>query len=210
VEVDPKRIPFELPDHWVWVHVEDVVTHVVDCLHRTPRYTEAGYPAIRTCDVEPGRVLIDQALRVDEATFHEQTRRLAPRAGDILYSREGGRYGIAAVVPLGVELCLSQRMMHFRCSEAIVPEYFMWFLNSPFGFGQASEDVGGSASPHVNIKSIRRFLMPLPPSGEQLRIVGALAGLLSQVHDLATATLRREAIGEGLASGFAAAAANAR
>jgi type I restriction enzyme S subunit len=74
----------------------------------------------------------------------------------------GGRYGIAAVVPPNTLLCLSKRMMHFRCASVVVPAYFAWFLNSPLGFGQATQDVGGSASPHVNIRSIRRFVMPLP------------------------------------------------
>src|ERR1700674_1788104 len=34
--------------------------------------------------------------------------------GDILYSREGERFGIAACVPDGRRLCISQRMMVFR------------------------------------------------------------------------------------------------
>lgn len=197
--VEPTAEPFDIPDHWSWVHVEDIVTHIVDCLHRTPPYSARGYPAIRTCDVEPGRLLLDQALLVDEATFREQIKRLAPVAGDVLYSREGGRYGIAAVVPPGVRLCLSQRMMQFRCADAVVPEFFSWFLNSPLGFGQASDDVGGSASPHVNIKSIRRFLVPLPPTGEQMRIVATLERVLSQVDYLGAATAYRAQLGARLA-----------
>lgn len=184
--------PYDLPEHWKWVHVEDVVTHIVDCLHRTPPYTATGIPAIRTSDVEPGRVLVDKALLVNEATYLEQTRRLVPQEGDVLYSREGGRFGIAAVVPPNTKLCLSQRMMQFRCAAAVSPDYFAWFLNSPLGFGQATEDVGGSASPHVNIKSIRRFVMPLPPYGEQLRIVGAITQILGAIDDLALSLERRE------------------
>lgn len=191
-EVRPERTPFDIPGHWRWVHVEDVVIHIVDCLHRTPPYADVGFPAIRTCDVEPGRVLLDQALLVDEATYHEQTRRLVPHAGDVLYSREGGRFGIAAVVPDDTKLCLSQRMMQFRCAGAVVPDYFSWFLNSPLGFGQAAEDVGGSASPHVNIKSIRRFVMPFPPRGEQSRIVTTINRMLGTIERLAISSERQD------------------
>jgi len=201
--VDLSDVPFQLPSHWSWIRVEDAVTHVVDCLHRTPAYRDTGYPAIRTCDVEPGRVLIDQALLVDQATFAEQTRRLVPEPGDVLYSREGGRYGIAAVVPQDVQLCLSQRMMQFRCGRAVAPDYFSWFLNSPFGFGQAMEDVGGSASPHVNIRSIRRFLMPLPPTEEQRRIVHALGTIFDQINALGAAIDRRQLIGSQIGAAIA-------
>lgn len=184
VPVEAGQAPFILPRSWEWVRVEDVCTHIVDCLHRTPKYVADGFPAIRTCDVLPGRVLVEQALRVDVATYREQISRLTPEAGDILYSREGGRFGIAAVVPPGATLCLSQRMMQFRCCNGITPEYFAWFLNSPLGFGQAQFDVGGSASPHVNIRSIKRFLFPLPPEPEQHRIVTMVNYLLSLCDDL--------------------------
>ncbi len=200
VIVDRDEAPFDVPDHWTWVHVEDVCTHIVDCLHRTPPYAPSGYPAIRTCDVEPGRVLVDQALRVDDATYRQQTARLTPKAGDVLYSREGGRYGIAAVVPPHTLLCLSQRMMQFRCASAVVPEYFAWFLNSPLGFGQATQDVGGSASPHVNIRSIRRFLMPLPPTGEQHRIVRQIERLDEQRQRLERAVNSRSRVAAQFAS----------
>lgn len=176
--------PFSLPPSWTWVRADLACSQIVDCLHRTPPYVETGFPAIRTCDVEPGRILVDRALRVDEPTFREQTQRLLPREGDVLYSREGGRFGIAAVVPQGVVLCLSQRMMQLRCLDSIDPEYFSWFLNSPFGFGQASADVGGSASPHVNISSIRQFLFPLPPEREQRRISGQIKSMMALCEDL--------------------------
>ena len=199
--------PYELPEHWKWVHVEDVVTHIVDCLHRTPPYATSGIPAIRTSDIEPGRVLTGKARRVDEATFLEQTRRLVPEEGDVLYSREGGRFGIAAVVPPKTKLCLSQRMMQFRCAAAVSPDYFSWFLNSPLGFGQATEDVGGSASPHVNIKSIRRFVMPLPPTGEQQRIAEAISRMLGAIDDLALSLERQEERASLLADAASALAA---
>jgi len=198
LRIEPGEVPFDLPPHWTWVRVQDVVTHIVDCLHRTPTYTDSGYRAIRTCDVEPGRILVDQALCVDEPTFLEQTRRLTPLAGDVVYSREGGRFGIAAVIPVGTQLCLSQRMMQFRCADAIDPDYFAWFLNAPLGVGQARADVGGSASPHVNIRSIRRFLMPLPPTGEQRRIVAQVEQLFGQIDRLASAIKAREAAATGL------------
>lgn len=195
-------VPFALPVGWTWVRADLACSHIVDCLHRTPVYVESGYPAIRTCDVEPGRILVDRALRVDEATFREQTERLMPEAGDVFYSREGGRFGIAAIVPPGIRLCLSQRMMQFRCAPAVDPHYFAWFLNSPLGFGQASADVGGSASPHVNIASIRQFFLPLPPSKEQFRISARIAALMALCDTLeARLTAARE-----LHAAFAAAA----
>ncbi|WP_437505927.1 restriction endonuclease subunit S [Sorangium sp. So ce1099] len=167
--VDASELP-ELPDGWCWASVDCVCTHIVDCLHRTPVYVEAGYPAIRTADVVRGRLLLETARRVTESTYLEQIGRLEPKPGDIVYTREGERFGLAALVPEGAKLCLSQRMMQFRVVTHVDPSFFMWALNSPHVYGQAVDDVGGSTSPHVNISAIRRFTIPLASLAEQMEI----------------------------------------
>lgn len=204
--VGADEAPFALPEHWRWMRLETLCSHIVDSLHKTPQYTETGYPTIRTADIEPGHLLIEQARRVDHPTFIARTSRLKPEAGDIVYSREGGRYGIAAMVPPNVDICLGQRTMQFRCVPGVVPEYFCWFLNSPLGFGQASADVGGSASPHVNIRAIRKFTVPVPPTEEQQRIVETFSSLLAHGSQLESALQRRDQCASDLARALAAGA----
>ena len=100
----------DIPTEWTVVQLEELCSDVVDCLHRTPPYTDVGYPAIRTSDLLAGRLLLDKAKKVSRNTYLEQISRLEPTAGDVLYSREG-TFGLAASVPPDVELCISQRMM---------------------------------------------------------------------------------------------------
>jgi type I restriction enzyme M protein len=170
------------PDGWRLARLEELCSHIVDCLHATPTFTETGYPVIRTADVVPGRMLIPQARRVSRATYEERISRLRPEAGDIFYSREGARFGIAAPVPPDEEVCLGQRMMHFRASRDTDPNYLLWLLNSPIVRRQATANVIGSASPHVNIGEIRRFIVPCPPSREQ-RSLGELSAAILQCED---------------------------
>jgi type I restriction enzyme S subunit len=184
--------PFPLPSGWRWSHLERLATHVVDCPHATPKYTSSGYPAIRTSDVVPGKMLVAQARFVDEAQYQSQIRRLEPKSGDIFYSREGGRLGIAACVPAGVKVCLSQRMMQLRIRQPINPQFIMWTMNSRFVFSQAAVGTGGSASPHVNIAAIRRFLVPVPPVAQQKRIVDRIEQLLKLSDQLETALQRSQ------------------
>ncbi|UJB71091.1 restriction endonuclease subunit S [Acaryochloris sp. 'Moss Beach'] len=176
--VESTEIPFELPSNWQWVRVETVCTHVVDCLHRTPIYQKDGYPAIRTSDMRPGEILIEQARRVGLEEYQRQTQRLQPRPGDIFYSREGN-FGIAAVVPNNCEICLSQRMMQFRVAAEIEPYFFSWAMNSSLIYGQARKDAAGMTVPHVNIRSLKKFIFPLPPLAEQKRIVAKVDELMA-------------------------------
>lgn len=162
-----------VPAHWRVSRLKFEVSDVVDCLHATPNYRPDGaYPAIRTADIEPGKVRVESAFRIDEAEFVRWTERLKPREGDVLYSREGGRYGIAAPVPPDTKLCISQRMMLLRPRRDVSSHYLMWQLNCPHVFEQARADNVGSASPHVNIESIKNFVVAMPPSDEQ-RVIAA-------------------------------------
>lgn len=89
---------------------------------------------------------------------------LAPRSGDVLYSREGARFGHAAIIPDGVNACLGQRMMLFRVNGHAATSAFFWAtMSSSAVFRRAQAEVGGSASPHINVKAIRNFRVVRPP-----------------------------------------------
>lgn len=200
VGVPLDEAPYALPAAWKWVRVEDLCTHIIDCLHKTPKHVEGGaYPSIRTSEIRPGELLVDQALRVDEETYQERIGRLRPEAGDVIYAREGGRYGVAATVPKDVELCLGQRTMMFRVAPGVDPEFFMWTLNSETIFAQARATVGGSASPHVNIRAIRQFPFPLPPSDEQRTVVQRISNLSRLIEKLEQVLEERRNVGSRLA-----------
>ena len=161
----------EVPEHWQTTRLKFETSRIVDCLHSTPVYSEnGGYPAIRTADVSPGVLDLADVRFVDKEEYKQRISRLQPEAKDILYSREGERFGMAALVPHDVDLCLSQRMMMFRPRKSVNPIFLMWQLNSRFVYYQASQDVIGATSPHVNVKTIRNFSLVMPPYKEQTEI----------------------------------------
>lgn len=161
----------EIPEGWETGRLKHQCSHIVDCLHATPTYEENGeHPAIRTADITPGQTRYESARRISAKEFEKWTERLEPKAGDILYSREGERYGIAAPVPEGSKLCISQRMMVLRPKEAICSQFLMWQLNCTHVILQASQDVYGATSPHVNISTISNYRLIIPPREEQEEI----------------------------------------
>ncbi len=120
-----------LLEGWTYRRLEDLCCEMVDCLHRTPIYSSDGYPAIRTADVEPGFLQWEGANRVSAEEFAIQTKRLKPESGDVLFSREGERMGMAAQIPEGVEVCISQRMMHLRAKADFPANLLMQTSPSP-------------------------------------------------------------------------------
>jgi type I restriction enzyme, S subunit len=170
VRLKPSGIEWlgDVPEHWEESRLKFQTSHIVDCLHATPEYLINGiYPAIRTADVEPGKLQLQKAKRVSQKQYALWTARLVPRVGDILYTREGERYGLAASVPEGVELCISQRMMIFRVCLSQNSDFVMWQLNCMHVYAQAAGDVIGAAAPHVNVERIKNYKIILPPRCEQ-------------------------------------------
>jgi len=182
----------DVPEHWGVSRLKFETAQIVDCLHATPEYLADGaFPAIRTADVKPGKLLIAGARRVDATQYQLWTNRLQPEVGDILYTREGERYGIAAVVPAGVRLCISQRMMVFRIRPHRSSAYLMWQLNCPHVYAQAAADVIGATAPHVNVQRIRNYAILVPPHSEQ-QAIAAFVKRESEGIDVAIQVLERE------------------
>lgn len=182
----------DIPEHWEVSRLKFEATHIVDCLHATPEYVEDGdYPAIRTADIEPGRVRLNTVRRVARDQYLLWTARLVPQAGDILYSREGERYGIAATVPQSVALCISQRMMIFRIASEHCGEFFMWQMNCPHVYAQAAADQIGATAPHVNVETIRNYEVLVPPRVEQDSIARWISRESARI-DAAASDLYRE------------------
>jgi type I restriction enzyme S subunit len=145
---------------------------------------------VRTTEFRPGRLDLREVRYVSEETYAERTERLVPQEGDILYSREGGILGIACMVPPGVELCLGQRMMLVRADIDVVPAFIMHVLNSSLTLGRVRDLTGGSASPHLNVRDIKHFPVPLPPLDEQGKAVDTVNHLL-YLADIIEARVKR-------------------
>ena len=169
-EPEATELP-ELPEGWCWATPEQICETIVDCPHSTPKWSASGCICVRTTEFHPGFLDLSGARYVSNEIFLDRIKRLRPREGDILYSREGGILGIACSVPPGVGLCMGQRMMLLRPESSVPNRYLMLVLNSPFTLARVRNLAGGSASPHVNVGSVRSFPVPLPPEREASRIV---------------------------------------
>ena len=155
------------------VRLKFLMTDIVDCPHETPEYClDGNYLVIRTADQDYGFLRPDDFMyRLNEVEFQRRSRLLSLEKNDIVYGREGERWGLACLVPESGKYCLGQRIMQFRCKvDRILPQYAMWALNSRHVYLQGIVDTLGSTSPHVNISTIRNYYIPLPPITEQRRL----------------------------------------
>jgi type I restriction enzyme S subunit len=156
----------EIPESWEVMKCGDLAK-VVDCPHSTPQYSEAGYPIVRTPDVKEGWLNLESCLYVDREQFIERTRRATPESGDILLTREAP-VGEACLIPIGVELCLGQRMVLLKPrSDRVLSGYLLSLFYSPSVRSKMGLLGGGSTVHHLNVKDIRDLPLPIPDLAEQ-------------------------------------------
>ena len=176
------EIPFELPESWEWVRISNVCWLIVDCPHSTPKYEQnmTDYFAIDTnCIDENGN--ITKWRYVNGEDYETRVKRLVPKMGDIVLTREGS-IGRAAILPGGVNICLGQRVMLLR--PAIVDvNYLRWFLMAPDTLMRLTVQQKGLGAKHINVSDICNIEVPLPPLQEQYRIVVKIEELLPLVDE---------------------------
>jgi type I restriction enzyme S subunit len=158
--------PVSNSKNWEKGHIQNLCEEIIDCPHATPRYAagQTNFACIRSSDIQNGYMDWSSTKYVDELEYKERIRRLEPVANDVIYCREGARFGNAARIPKGKTVCLGQRMMLFRSNHMVSTAEFIWsLLNSNSVYQQAVRRIGGSASPHVNVKDIKKFIIFIPP-----------------------------------------------
>ncbi|MGB4342335.1 MAG: restriction endonuclease subunit S, partial [Moraxellaceae bacterium] len=175
----------EVPAHWTVTKLKFVTDQVVDCPHETPIYDPDGdYLVIRTADIDQGVLKPEQMYRLDREQYTHRTRRMGLEKNDVVYSREGERWGHAALVPQDDLYALGQRMMQLRVCGSFCPEFFMYQLNSVTTYRQGEVDTVGATAPHVNISTVINYCLMRPPIAEQREISQYLSKTLGSLDCL--------------------------
>jgi type I restriction enzyme S subunit len=179
----------------------DDIAEVYDCPHSTPLLvdeTSAPY-VVRSQDVRSGTFLLENAGRVSPTTYQDRIKRVQPQHGDLVYSREGTYFGIAAEVPKGIQVCLGQRMVLIRPDRKRLNAVFLkYWLNSPQLFGYIHGFRDGTVAERLNLPVIRGLPVAFPSLQEQDAVADALAALDDRIALLRETNATLEAIAQAL------------
>ena len=156
---------FQNPKEWKKSTLESICNKIVDCPHETPEYiNESVFYCIRSSDIQENYIDLSETRTVTEETYKKRITRHEPQAGEVLYTREGGRLGNAARVPENTNICLGQRMMLFDAKKEKCNNNFLWaLLNSNSIKNLVKNMSGGGAAPRINISQLKKLEVILPP-----------------------------------------------
>ena len=187
-----------VPEDWQLHRVDEVCSHVVDCPHSTPNYSDEGTPVVRTSEIEDGRYYPAESPRVDEEGYQKRISRLEPKPGDVVFTREAP-IGESFKISEGMKLCLGQRLMQLRPKEDVLDaDFLIELLYSDMMQKWFERSARGSTSTHVNVGDIESMKIPVPPIDEQHRIMDVLGGFREQLDSERNLLSRYKRLKRGL------------
>ncbi|MFC1544591.1 restriction endonuclease subunit S [Gemmatimonadota bacterium] len=168
------------------------VAQVFDGPHATPKTVEAGPIFLNISALQDGKINLGKTRHVTPEDFKKWTRRVVPKADDIVFSYET-RIGQAAIIPSDLECCLGRRMglVHVNKSR-LNPRFFVYqYISPPFRRFLDSRTLRGATVDRISIKEFPEFPFKLPRLEEQENMVDHLDTLREKILRLESINQRK-------------------
>ena len=180
-----EEIPFEIPKTWTWVRLNDICEYIQR--GKSPKYSEVKKcPVVaQKCNQWNGFSL-EKALFIDPNTLPSYGQERFLQHGDLLWNSTGlgtlGRMAIynESVNPYGVAVADSHVTVIRPIKSFINFEYlYLYFSSNEVQSVIEDKADGSTKQKELATKTIKSYLVPLPPHSEQGRIVTKYHSLAS-------------------------------
>lgn len=171
-----------LPNNWKLVQYADVTTKIGDVDHKMPKETSEGYPYISPRDFLPNNQIdYINAKKISFEDYLELAKKIKPEKGDIIFARYG-TIGENRFVNGEIEFLASYSCAIIKHDlSKVLPKYSYYYSISPQIKIEIDKYINKSTQPNIGIQSISKFLFPLPPLAEQLRITNKIESLFENI-----------------------------
>jgi type I restriction enzyme S subunit len=180
----------ELPVSWRMASIIDVVEGVYDGPHATPPEAEVGPVFLGIKNLTGTSLDLGEIRHIAEANWAKWTRRVEPRAGDIVFSYEA-TLGFFALIPPGLRCCLGRRLALIRPKAVDGAPHFWFhqFTARPFQQLLEKHTIQGATVNRIALKEFPSYRALCPPLGLQVAFDRVITPLWSRIHEnLATAS----------------------
>lgn len=148
------------------VAMEEICSLIKDGTHQTPQYTEDkenGYKFLSSKDVMSQRIDWTD-IKYIPAELHEKLyATIKPQKNDILMSKNGVNYGVAAVNDTDEIFDIYVSLALLRPKKMINPVFLRCVINNPETKKQFDSCIKGIGVPNLHLSEIKKIKIFLPP-----------------------------------------------
>jgi type I restriction enzyme S subunit len=173
--------------------------NLIDCDHRTPPAADAGFPYIAIPQLKDGHLDLTDVRRISEADFIEWTKKLKPRAHDVIVVRRCNS-GDSALIPPDLDCAIGQNLVVLRSESGVVhPKFLRWLVRGPEWWDQVGKYINvGAVFDSLRCRDIPNFELTVPPVAEQVAIAEVLDALDDRIALLRETNATLESIAQAL------------
>ncbi len=188
-EIVDDEIPYDIPDNWMWVRLENLTANIDIPMADGPfgsnlkkeHYTTNREVRIIQLSNVGASGWRDENVKYTTFEHLKTIERSAVNAGEIVIAKmmPAGR---AIIVPdVDKQYVLSSDCVKFVPHPELLTSYLYYAINSDMFRKQVLGSITGVGRERTSLSKLKNFLIPVPPYAEQVRIVEKLESLLNLI-----------------------------
>jgi type I restriction enzyme, S subunit len=173
-----------VPCGWTAEPVGQIVEGIYDGPHATPPEADDGPVFLGIKNLTGSGLEFGEVRHIAEADFAQWTRRVVPRAGDIVFSYEA-TLGFFAIVPPGLRCCLGRRLALIRPRMGSADTHFLFhqFISAPFQRLLERHTIHGATVNRIALKHFPSYPVLNPPAELKAAFSDVVAPLWARIHE---------------------------
>lgn len=160
---------------WTKIILEDVCVSIADGDHQPPPKSDSGIPFVTISNItNTNKLNFTETMFVSQEYYDNLNDKRRAHIGDILYSIVGS-FGIPVFIDKEKKFVFQRHIAILRPDpQKIVPRFLYYMMLSRDFFMKADTVALGAAQRTINLTSLRKMEIEVPPYDEQEKVVKIL------------------------------------
>ena len=177
-EITEDEIPFEIPDNWKWVRIQELIEK--DLGGGTPskavsEYWDNGnipWASVKDFSAAEGGYLVDTIDHITQEGLENSSANLADEKSIVICMR----MGLGKIARVAKPMAINQDLRAIWLNKAVLEDYFVLFYSTLRIEGRGMTVAG------IRKDELMSMVFPLPSISEQKRIVEKIQQVMSSIY----------------------------